>query len=88
MHDLAELLGAVAWPVVALLALQVAEATRRKHVQYRVVLAFIELLKRRFVQPGKEGHIIAVLDRFKNVDDPPLQRLIKQTEPLLATLFV
>ena len=66
---------------------KVAGATDRKHVQYRAVLALIELMKRQFVQPQQKGDVVAVLNRLKKVDDASLRRLITQVEPLLATSF-
>ncbi len=64
--------------------LRVAAATRRTHVQYRVILAFIELARRQFVTQEQEGDIIKVLTSLKGADDRALQRLIAQAGPIFA----
>ncbi len=64
--------------------LKFAGATKRLHVQYRIVLAFLRLHEERLVAPDERPQILAVLDSYEKGADASLSDLIKSARRQFA----
>jgi hypothetical protein len=64
--------------------LRVANRIKEHHVKYRVALAFGMLLAKKLVSPSQVTQIKAIMTRYEQNADGPLQHRLQHTQKMLS----